>query len=248
MASPAIPVHVDDPVNAQILAVSGDKLQGFLRFPLHAIADASGVDLDTVIERIRAMVEAGTVRRVRQTLLATSLAPGALVAWRIPQDRVKDAFDFMFTQDPFSGHVVTRTTDHETPGSDYKLWTTVKVPHPFDMDAHCRYLMAQTGATAYKLLPAKNLFTLGVGHVRRRTIEPGDKTDEPGRVQDTLVVELTEREWRVIVALKREFAPEEIQPDIWVGRADEAGETIEDFCAIAESLNERRVIGRFSTF
>ena len=85
----------------------------------------------------------------------------------------------MFTQDPFSGHVVTRTTDRETPGSDYKLWTTLKVPRPFDMDAHCRYLMEQTGATAYKLLPARKLFALGVGHVRRRTIEPGDKTDAP---------------------------------------------------------------------
>jgi len=248
MSAPAVPTHIDDPVNAQILAVSEDKVQGFHRSPLQAIADASGVDLDTVIARIRAMLEAGTIRRVRQTLLATSLAPGALVAWRIPQDRVKDAFDFMFTQDPFSGHVVTRTTDQETPGSEYRLWTTVKVPHPFDMDAHCRYLMAQTGATAYKLLPAKNLFTLGVGHVRRRTIEPGDKTDEPGRVQDTLVVELTEREWRVIVALKREFAPDELQAELWAPRAAEAGETIEDFCAIAESLNERRVIGRFSTF
>ena len=248
MTSPAVPVHVDDPVNAQILAVSEDKVQGFLRYPLHAIADASGVDVDTVIARIRAMVEAGTIRRVRQTLLATSLAPGALVAWRIPQERVKDAFDFMFTSDPFSGHVVTRSTDQETPGSDYKLWTTLKVPRPFDMDAHCRHLMEQTGATAYKLLPAKKLFTLGVGHVRRRTIEPGDKTDEPGHVQDTTVLDLTEREWRVIVALKREFAPAEIQPDLWLPRAAEAGETIEDFCAIAESLNERKVIGRFSTF
>ena len=248
MSSPAIPVHVDDPVNAQILAVSEDKVQGFLRYPLHAIADASGVDLETVIARIRAMLEAGTIRRVRQTLLATSLAPGALVAWRVPQERIKDAFDFMFTQDPFSGHVVTRTTDTETRGSDYKLWTTLKVPRPFDMDAHCRHLMEQTGATAYKLLPARKLFTLGVGHVRRRTIEPGDKTDEPGHVQDTEVVDLSEREWRVIVALKREFAPGELQPDLWAGRAAEAGETVEDFCAIAESLNERKVIGRFSTF
>ena len=248
MTSPAIPVHVDDPVNAQILAVSEDKVQGFLRHPLHAISDASGVDLELVIERIRAMLEAGTIRRVRQTLLATSLAPGALVAWRVPQDRLKNAFEFMFTADPFSGHVVTRTTDTETRGSDYKLWTTLKVPRPFDMDAHCRYLMEQTGATAYKLLPAKKLFTLGVGHVRRRTIQPGDKTDEPGAVQDTEIVELSEREWRVIVALKREFAPEEIQPEIWASRAAEAGETIEEFVRIAESLNERRVIGRFSTF
>jgi hypothetical protein len=243
-----VPVSVDDPVNARILAVSEDRVQGFTRYPLHAIAEASGVDLDTVIARIRAMLEAGTIRRVRQTLLATSLAPGALVAWKVDAERLKSAFDFLFTADPFSGHVVTRTTDRETPGSDYKLWTTLKVPRPFDMDAHCRYLMTQTGATAYKLLPAKALFTLGVGHVRRRTIAPGDKTDQPGQVQDTQVIDLTEREWRVVVALKRELAPAELQPDLWVPRAAEAGETVEDFCAIAESLNARRVVGRFSTF
>jgi hypothetical protein len=248
MATSTIPAHVDDPVNAQILAVSEDRVQGFSRHPLHDIAEASGVDLDTVIARIAAMLEAGTIRRVRQTLLATSLAPGALVAWKVPQEQLKDAFDLMFEQDPFSGHVVTRTTDRETPGSEYKLWTTLKVPRPYDMDAHCRYLMAQTGATAYKLLPAKRLFALGVGHVRRRTIEPGDKTDEPGRVLDTKIVELTDREWRILVALKREFEPGELQPDLWAPRAAEAGETVEDFCAIAESLNARRVIGRFSTF
>jgi hypothetical protein len=248
MPTVTVPSHVDDPVNARILAVSEDRVQGFHRQPLQVIADASGVDLDTVIERIAAMLAAGTIRRVRQTLLATSLAPGALVAWKVPGERLKDAFDHMFASDPFSGHVVTRTTDRETPGSEYKLWTTVKVPRPYDMEAHCRLLMERTGATAFKLLPARKLFALGVGHVRRRTIEPGDKTDEPGRVLDTKIVDLTEREWRVLMALKRELAPAELQPDLWGPRAAEAGETIEDFCAIAEDLNARRVIGRFSTF
>ena len=248
MPTSTLPAHVEDPVNAKILAVSEDQVQGFSRYPLHRIADASGVDLDTVVARIAAMLAAGTIRRVRQTLLSTSLAPGALVAWKVPAEHVRTAFDFMFTEDPFSGHVVTRTTDRETPGSEYKLWTTLKVPRPFDMDAHCRYLLEQTGATAYKLLPARKLFTLGVGHVRRRTIEPGDKTDEPGRIQDTEIVDLTEREWRVVMGLKREFAPEELQPDLWVPRAVEAGESIEDFCEIAQSLNDRRVVGRFSTF
>lgn len=243
-----VPAHVDDPVNRQILAVSEDRVQGFHRRPLVTIAEQSGVDLDVVVERIRAMLRAGTIRRVRQTLMSTSLAPGALVAWKVDGEDIKAAFDWMFTQDPFSGHVVTRSTDRETPGSGYKLWTTLKVPRPYDMDAHCRHLMDRTGATAYKLLPAKRLFALGVGHVRRRTIEPGERTEEPGRVLDTRVIDLTDREWRVLMALKRELAPEEVQPDVWVPRAAEAGETVEDFCAIAESLNERRVIGRFSTF
>lgn len=243
-----VPANVDDPVNSQILKVSEDRVQGFHRYPLITIAEQSGIDVETVIERIAAMLRAGTIRRVRQTLMATSLAPGALVAWKVPQEDIKAAFDYMFTQDPFSGHVVTRTTDRETPGSQYKLWTTLKVPKPYDMDAHCRYLMDKTGAQAYKLLPAKKLFALGVGHVRRRDIEPGAKTDEPGRVLDTKIVDLTDREWRVLMALKREFEPEELTADIWAARAEEAGETVEDFCDIAASLNERRVIGRFSTF
>jgi DNA-binding transcriptional LysR family regulator len=90
---------------------------------------------------------------LRQTLLSTSLAPGALVAWKVPSDRIRQTFDFMFQEDPFSGHVVTRSTDRETPGSDYKLWTTLKVPRPYSMEAHCRHLATRTGAQAFKLLP-----------------------------------------------------------------------------------------------
>ncbi len=248
MTTATVPAHVDDPVNSRILAVSEDRIQGFTRYPLREIATRSGVPVDTVIERIAAMLRAGTIRRVRQTLLSTSLAPGALVAWNVPGDKLRTAFDLMFEQDPFSGHVVLRTTDRQTPGSQYRLWTTLKVPRPFSMEAHCAYLCQQAGATAYKLLPARKLFTLGVGHVRRRTIEPGDRTPEPGRVLDTKIVDLTDREWRVLVALKREFAPGELREDIWRPRAAEAGETIEDFCAIATDLNTRGVIGRFSTF
>jgi hypothetical protein len=248
MVTATVPANVDDPVNARILSVSEDRIQGFHRHPLREIAARSDVPVDTVIERIAAMLRAGTIRRVRQTLLSTSLAPGALVAWNVPADRLRHAFDVMFEHDPFSGHVVLRTTDRETPGSQYRLWTTLKVPHPYSMDKHCAWLRDRVGAEAYQLLPAKKLFALGVGHVRRRTIEPGDKTPEPGRVLDTQIVELTDPEWRVLMALKREFVPEELREDLWVPRAAEAGETIEDFCAVAEDLNGRNVIGRFSTF
>lgn len=250
MAQHTIPAHVDDPVNARILAVSEDKVQGYLRDPLNAIATQSGVEPPVLIERLRAMLEAGTIRRIRQTLMATNLAPGALVAWRVPQDRLNTAFEFMFKQDPFSGHVVIRSTDQDTPGSQYKLWTTLKVPVGYSMDKHCGYLMSQTGAQAYKLLPAKKLFALGVGHVRRRDLEPGARTDAPARCLDVSIVDLTDHEWRVLMALKRDIAPEELGAgaDLWRGRADEAGVDIEEFHRVAESLNERRVIGRFSTF
>jgi len=242
------PITVDDPINKRILAVSEDRVQGFQRDPIGYIAAQAGLDVQTVIERIRAMLEAGTIRRVRQTLLSTSLAPGALVAWKCPEERLHAAFDFMFQHDPFSGHVVIRSTDKQTPGSQYRLWTTLKVPVGYSMDKHCRFLLGRTGCETYKLLPAKKLFALGVGHVRRRGMEPGSRSDEPARVLDTEVVELTDREWQILMPLKREFQPHEIVRDLWAARAREAGVSLEEFYRIAEDLNRRQIVGRFSTF
>ena len=83
--------------------------------------------------------------------------------------------------------------------------------------------MQQTGATTYRLMPAKKMFALGVGHVRRRELEPGEKTDEPGQVIDTSVVELTNEQWDILDSLKRELSVEEIKPEPWRDRAAEAG-------------------------
>ncbi|HVM59278.1 MAG TPA: Lrp/AsnC family transcriptional regulator [Verrucomicrobiae bacterium] len=243
-----VPISTTDPINAKILATSEDRLQGFQRDPLGEIARQSGVELAVVIERIQAMLRAGTIRRVRQTLLATNLAQGALVAWQVPEGKLEAAFDYMFQRDPFSGHVVIRTTDTATAGSKYRLWTTLKVPQSFLMTAHCEFLCRQTGATRFILLPAKKLFALGVGHVRRRGLEPGSRADVLAEVTDVAVTELNDLEWRVLVALKREFTPEELGSDIWVARAKEAGVALEQFLQVAAGLNQRKIIGRFSTF
>src|SRR6266699_1505550 len=205
MSSTTAPVEFRDPLNARILAVSEDRVQGFQRDPLGEIARQSGVDLPVVIERIQAMLRAGTIRRVRQTLLATNLAQGALVAWQVPQEKLDAAFDYMFQQDPFSGHVVTRSTDAATPGSNYRLGTTVKVPQGYSVGKHCTGLARLTGAEHFRVMPAKRIFALGVGHVRRKGMEPGSKSDELAEVKDTTKVELTELEWRVLTALKKEL-------------------------------------------
>jgi DNA-binding Lrp family transcriptional regulator len=243
-----LPVEHDDPINAKILAVSEDKIEGFVHEPFEEIARRSGVDVDTAMARITAMLRAGTIRRVRQTLLATNLADGALVAWKVPEDKIDAAFDWMFQRDPFSGHVVLRSTETATAGSDYKLWTTVKVPHGFSLEQHCELLSKKVGAERFRLMPAKGIFTLGVGHVRRKTIEPGSKADQPARMIPVQVVDLSEHEWKVLLALKRELAPEEIQPTPWAARAEEAHVSLDEFYHVAEQLNARKVIGRFSTF
>jgi DNA-binding Lrp family transcriptional regulator len=246
--SPSTPAEVSDAVNARILAVSEDRIAGFVEEPFAAIGTATELPEDVVIERLRAMLAAGVIRRIRQTLMATNLAPGALVAWRIAADNLDSAFNYMVKEDPFSGHVVIRSTDAETPGSVYRLWTTLKVPQGFSMERHCEFLAAKVGAEAFRIMPARRLFALGVGHVRRRGMEPGSRSDEPGRVLDTNIVELSPLEWRVLTALKREFTVDEIAPSPWYSRAAEAGVSIDEFNRIARSLSAREVIGRFSTF
>src|SRR5215208_5139028 len=142
----AIPVEVQDPVNARILAVSEDKIQGFQTDPLGAISRQSGVDLHTVIERIQAMLRASIIRRVRQTLMATNLAKGALVAWQVPEEKLSAAFEYMWKDDPFSGHIVIRSTDAAISGAKYRLWTTLKVPQGYSLSKHADYLANHTGA------------------------------------------------------------------------------------------------------
>jgi hypothetical protein len=237
--------HTDE-INTRILEVSEDRIAGFVRNPMAEIAARTGLDVDTVIERIRLMLQAGTIRRVRQTLMATDLAPGALVAWQVPQEKLDAAFDYLFRNDPFSGHIVIRST--EGAGSQYKLWTTLKVPAKFSMDKHAQFLMRQTGALKYHLMPAKGIFTLGVGHVRRKNMEPGDRSETPGEMHKVEVAQLSDLDWQVLIPLKREFAPEELCENLWEARAREAGVNIDTFYQVAESLDHRHVIGRFSTF
>ena len=247
-ATDTIPSTHTDPINAQILAISEDRIQGFVRDPFGTIAEKAGLAPELVMERIAAMLRAGTIRRVRQTLMATNLAEGALVAWQFPPEKLDEAFDFMFRQDPFSGHVVIRSADPATPGSSYRLWTTVKVPQGYSVERHCAFLAQLTGAEHFRVMPAHRIFALGVGHVRRKGMEPGSKSEELAEVKDTAKVELSELDWRVLTALKKELEPDEVTRDLWERRAREAGVPLEQFLEVAESLNQRRVIGRFSTF
>ncbi len=89
MKSIAAPYQLSDPVNARILAVSEDKIQGFQREPLHEIARQTGVELHTVMERIRSMLQEGTTGVSGQGNAAgvTNLAQErSKVAWQVPAE------------------------------------------------------------------------------------------------------------------------------------------------------------------
>jgi DNA-binding Lrp family transcriptional regulator len=246
MAKIETPISPHDPVNQRILEVSEDRVFGFERDPIRAIAELSSLPMPTVIERIRAMLEAGTIRRVRQTLLATNLVQGALIAWKIDASRTDAAFDYIAGHDPFSGHVVIRNS--ESGRSEWRLWTTLKVPAGFSVETHCDFLRQQIGAENYRVMPVLRAFVLGAGHMRRKEMRVGEMSPEPAKATQPAVVDLTEREWNVLSVLKADFAPNEIGGAMWENRALVAGIRPRTFFDIAEDLDRRGVIGRFSTF
>lgn len=235
-----------DPVNRSILEVSEDQIRGFHRDPLGDIAKLAGVDRETVTARIQAMLRAGTIRRVRQTLQATNLAQGALVAWYIDEEKAQAAFDFIAKNDPFSGHVVIRRS--ETGDTPWRLWTTLKVPSEFSIEKHCEWLKRSIGAEKYRVMPALRAFVLGVGHMRRKNMRVGEMSPQPAEARQPVIAELSDLDWLVISVLKPDFAPEELGAQLWERRARAAGIPVDTFFNVAEDLDRRGVLGRFSTF
>jgi DNA-binding Lrp family transcriptional regulator len=240
------PTSPKDEVNRAILEVSEDQIKGFVRNPFREISERSGVPVEDVIERVQAMLRSGVIRRVRQTLLATNLAQGALIAWKITPDKLDRAFALLSQEDPFSGHVVIRNS--EAGNTEWPLWTTIKVPTGYSVERHCDWIREQIGAEKYRIMPTIRQFVLGVGHMRRKSMEVGERSEKPAMDMVPAIVQLDDRDWNVLVALKRDLAVEEVSENVWEGRAREAGVPLEEFLAVAESLDKRGVIGRFSTF
>ena len=234
----------------QILSIAEDQITGFHALPFDEIATRCGIPVETVIQHLRALLENGTVRRIRQTLLSTSLADGALIAWRVPEAKLLTAWDWLKEHDPFTGHVVLRScTDSNAPGAEYRLWTTLKVPSGSNtVDGHCRLLMSHIGATDFVPLPVVGMFALGVGHVRRAGLKPGEKTETLPSMQCPARPDLSEQDWRVLMALKESLKPHELVRSPWEERARSIGMSHDAFCAIAADLDARKVIGRFATF
>lgn len=244
-----VPIQPSDPVNLSILTIAEDRVEGFHRYPFNRIAELSGIPVDIVMERLKAMHRHGVIRRIRQTLLATKLAQGALVAWNVPDEKLEYAFEWLQKHDPFTGHVVLRNTDPANPGAEYKLWTTLKVPRGVNtLDGHCSLVGNIIGAKHHVLLPTKGVFALGVGHMRRRSLKPGDKMEKPALMQKVQMVDLTPSEWDVLLALKAELTEDEFIENTWGKRAESLGMSELDFCQIAKSLDQKKVIGRFASF
>jgi hypothetical protein len=124
----------------------------------------------------------------------------------------------------------------------------LKVPSGNSIEKHCEFLRKSIGAEKYRIMPSLRAFVLGVGHMRRQGMRVGEMSPGPAQAIEPSIVDLSERDWYVLTILKRDFAPHEIGVRIWDRRARNSGIDAATFFAIAEDLDRRGVIGRFSTF
>lgn len=238
---------IADPINRRILAVAEDRLQGFHEAPFLALAERCELPEATVLERMRAMLSAGTILRVRQILPSTALTQGCLIAWQVPENALHAAFDYLREQDPATGHIVIRRwSDTSLPGADYRLWTTLKLPREADMEQHCRRLAAAIGASDYACMPVVGMFTLSVGHVRRAGLPPGTLQPQLPTMQHPPTPHLSEEQLRVLRAFREPLQLSEIAHHPWQQRAEALGMSSGHFCSIARELVQQRALGRFA--
>ena len=238
---------IADPLNRRILAVAEDQLLGFHEAPFLALAERCELPESTVLERMRAMLAAGTILRVRQILPSTTLTQGCLIAWQVPEHALNAAFDYLRENDPATGHIVIRRWDNPSaPGADYRLWTTLKLPREADLEQHCRCLAAAIGARDYACMPVVGMFTLSVGHVRRAGLPPGTLQAQPPTMQRPPTPHLSEEQLCVLRAFREPLQLSEIAHHPWQQRAAALGMSSERFCSIARELVQQRALGRFA--
>ena len=208
-----------------VLAISEDQLQGFSVIPLgwwptHRAGSGRGAGA-------RASNAGSWCDSARAPdLVGDQFGKGALVAWEVDQDKLDAAFDYMFQEDPFSGHVVTRSTDVASPGSTYKLWTTLKVPQGYSLEKHCEVL--KEGGRKSVSVDAGQAVCLGCGACAA-DMEPGARSRGAGGGDGCGGGGIDRSRMAHYGGVKREFEPEELVEDLWVARAEEAGVSLEEF-------------------
>lgn len=239
----------EDPVNHRLLSIAEDQLLGFHERPLEVLAERCDLPLHEVENRLISLLRAGIVRAVRQTLPSTLLTRSCLVAWRLSEDLLDSAFDWIVTRDPFSGHVVIRKAEDPTsPGAKFRLWTTLRLPAPEgDLEEHCRILSRCIGAQDFVCMPVVGMFRLSVGHLRRVGLPPGTLEDTAPIMQRPPELKLDELDRCVLLAFRTPLGEEELLlREPWTPRIISLGLDKDIFYLRARRLAKLGALGRFA--
>ncbi len=215
-------------------------------FPLDAapyavLAERLGITEDQVIDRLRAVKDAGVLRQLSAIFDTRALGyTSALIAAKVDADRIDDAAE-VINQHPGVSHNYKRN-------HDYNLWYTLAVPPGQDFDAHLDQLHAASGARVTRKLPTLKLYKIGVkldmtGQTAADAKAEVLEHERPERRVDMEAPDLSPLEVATI-QLCQEDLP--LVPRPFAVQAERLGISESELLAILASFTERKLMRRFA--
>jgi DNA-binding Lrp family transcriptional regulator len=201
--------------------------------PFTAVAHELGISEDEVLERTRALREAGVLRHLSPIFDVFRLGyKSALIAVSVPPERLEEAAAAISAH-PGVSHNYAR--EHA-----FNIWFVLAIPREQDFDAAVDDLARRAGATKHHVLPALRLFKIAVEY------------DMVGQVADSKPKaaharrprrELTPDE-KEIIRVCQDDLPIEARP--WAGAASQLGMTEAELVARLREMQDEGIIRRFA--
>ncbi len=209
------------------------------RRPFESLAQDTGADELTVIDRLQALREGGILRQVSAIFDTAALGYlSSLVAMRLAPDHLASGAE-VINSHPGVSHNYKR--NHE-----FNLWLTVAVPAGGDLEWTVQRLAKLAGAESVRLLPTLKLFKIGVSldMTGERALDARGKpeyTDE--RRKGAAKIALSDFDRELIRALQEDL---ELTLEPFEGPARSLGIEQEHLLAEAERLKQQGHLRRFA--
>ena len=120
------------------------------RCPYQDLSKTIGIPVDQLLTLLRCWQAEGKIRRLGAVInhFQAGHGTGAMVAWRIPQDRV-DAAGRLFASFSKVSHVYRRPSKRRWP---YNMYTMVHAANPDELEAIIAAMTRQSGVTDCRVL------------------------------------------------------------------------------------------------
>lgn len=227
-------VELDDQDRALLDAVQQEV--PLVERPYAALAAQLGTDEASVLRRVERLRQERIIRQVSAIFDTRALGyTSMLVAAKVPSEQLQAAADIV-SEHPGVSHNYRRN-------HDFNLWYTVAVPPGGDLEAHVDALHRASGATSTRMLPTLKLFKIGVvldmsgrSAANAKGGVSWSRPEEPPAPPDA-------RE-RAGILLLQEDLP--VEPEPFAKLASAAGQTVPELLAMADHLQQRGLMRRYS--
>ena len=230
-----------DLVDRKILNIIQTRFP-LVEMPFAEIGDEVELPEEEVIERIGELKGKNVVRQISAIFDTRRLGyKTTLVAMRLPADEL-DAAAQIINVHPGVSHNYARN-------GHFNLWFTVAVPPYEDLAETVEDMASRTGAESYRLMPTIKFFKIGVNFdmvkeegAAKKYYSP-DGYDRADGQNWNKAMPITDFEIEVIRELQEDV---ELIPRPFSPMAERLGIPLQELFDIADSLQERSLMRRFS--